>query len=109
VPPPPIPPNAGSLPEMLLLDEFDYRRVPDAIWWVNYWNRERVAIFGMEQVHSAGWASVREVDAGAMVMGAVEQPLDVTDPSHILALRSISERLSLRSVQEQHRLTKDAF
>ena len=61
VPPPPIPPAAGSLPEMLLPDEFDYRRVPDAIWWVNYWNRERVAIFGMEQVQSAGWASARDL------------------------------------------------
>lgn len=102
--PEPYPGVTDILPELLLSSEFDYSRVPDGIWWINYWSPLQVGTVGRDKIHSADWFRVIELSNGGMVLVATEEQTDVTNSEHMETLKRIAEALDLRGVQEQYRL-----
>lgn len=95
--------TAGDLPELLLPDEFDRRRVPTGVWWVNYWDAVQVATVGLERVLAAGWARVIDAGDGAQVLAATTEPLDPERPDHLTQLKTLLVRLRLAELQLQFR------
>jgi hypothetical protein len=92
------------LPELLLSSEFDYSRVPDGIWWINYWSSAQVEAVGRDRILSAGWFQTIELDNGGMILVATEEQTDVTNTEHMETLKRITEAIDLRGVQEQYRV-----
>jgi hypothetical protein len=108
----PVPPhfgeNAGKNLEVLVPQEFDRRRVPDAVWWINFWSPELVATVGSEVILGAPWELCREAEGGGLLLAVVVEPLDLANPEHNNRLNEICRRLHLRELQEMHRYPKNA-
>ncbi len=102
VPDPPEVPGAGSVPELLVPQEYDARKVPAGVWWVNYWDRVQVQTIGEQRVHDAPWARLVETADGAFVLAATDDPLDPTRPDHVARLRELLDELHLREAQERY-------
>jgi hypothetical protein len=90
-------------PTLLVPQEFDRRRVPDAVWWINYWDSVQVEELGWTAIQDAGFASIERQPSGAAVLTATEAPLDPTNPEHLSQLARIVTRLQLRARQENAR------
>lgn len=104
VPKPVIPANvAENLPQLLVPQEFDRRFVPDAIWWINFWDYAQVETIGQEQIRSENWAQIIEQPGGALLLIATLDPPNVADASDMARLDQITERLNLRELQERYR------
>jgi hypothetical protein len=103
VPDPPFDPAASPIPALLVPHEYDRRRVPAGVWWVNYWSAEQVSTLGEERVRAAGWARVVDADGGALVLAATEEPLDLSRPDHVGRLRSLVLGLGLPEAQARLR------
>jgi hypothetical protein len=101
----PAPRTADTLPELLVPQEFDRRRVPDAVWWINVWDAVQVATVGLERILRAPWARVARLPEGRLALAASESPPDPTNPGHLAQLARIVEALDLRALQEAHRLS----
>jgi hypothetical protein len=84
--------------------EYDIRRVPPGIWWVNYWDPTQLQTVGEDRVRTAGWARLRPATRGGLLLAATEEPSDPADPDHVVKLRQLVADLRLRSLQEQYRL-----
>ncbi|GIM97440.1 hypothetical protein [Paractinoplanes toevensis] len=101
----PDPPAAdGGLPSLLVPQEFDRRRVPDAVWWVNCWDAVQVATVGAARIRRAPWRHIVELPAGGMALAASENPPDPADPADLSRLAALVAALDLRAVQLEHRL-----
>lgn len=100
--PEPHPPAgaAGRLPSLLVPQEFDRRRVPDAVWWINFWDRVQVETVGQAKIRAAPFARVGELASGALLLVATDEPTDAGNRAHIDRLASIVEHLDLRRLQE---------
>lgn len=92
---------ARVIPSLLVPQEFDVRRVADAVWWINYWDAALVETAGRARVNSAGWARVEELPGGALSLTATDEPTDPEDPGHAETLARIVSHLGLRELQEQ--------
>ncbi|HWS56669.1 MAG TPA: DUF5953 family protein [Pyrinomonadaceae bacterium] len=99
---PPLAGVEGALPPLLLPQEFDRRRVPDAVWWINFWGASQVREVSPERARAAGWERAAEQAGGGMVLAATEEPTEVTDAAHLRLLRGIIERLGLYDLQRRH-------
>jgi hypothetical protein len=93
---------AEKLPELLLEDEYDRRKVPAGVWWVNYWDAEQVRTVGVEAIRDAGWARRDELPGGGWLLAATEEPLDPDRPDHLARLRTLLDRLRLAELQRRH-------
>jgi hypothetical protein len=102
--PKPLPGVAGSLPELLVVHEFDRRRVPRGVFWINYWSRIQVETLGRERVESAEWERVVREPEGALTLAATETPPDPKRAEDLERLRAIVEHLDLRAAQERYRI-----
>jgi hypothetical protein len=96
--------DQGPLPELLLPTEFDRRQVPDAVWWINYWDSVQVATLGLDRLRRAAFERLLELPNGGVVAGVSELPIDANDPIQLERLRGIIERLELRRLQESCRI-----
>ncbi|HCA97930.1 MAG TPA: hypothetical protein DEP38_25990, partial [Cyanobacteria bacterium UBA9226] len=99
---PPIEDSRDPLPPLLLRDEFDYRRVPDGVWWINFWDKIQVETIGLQRILTANWAQIIEQPKGALVLVATDEPTDVNNPEHLLRLGEIVSHLHLGELQEYH-------
>ena len=97
-------PEAIDFPELLLPIEFDRRLVPDAVWWVNFWDQLQINTLGADRVLSAPWARDIPLPGRGHILIATEEPTSPDRPSDIAALRSIIEDINLREAQERHRV-----
>lgn len=104
VPASPVPEKAlGSLPQLLAPQEFNRRYVPDAVWWVNFWDKGQVETVGQDRIQKAGWAQIIEQPDEALVLIATEEPVDISNEAHLEQLRRIIDHLKLRELQERYR------
>jgi hypothetical protein len=103
--PEPQPPvgAAGRLPSLLVPQEFDRRRVPEAVWWINFWDRVQVETVGRAKIRTAPFARVGELASGALLLVATDEATDGGNPAHIDRLAGILEHLDLRGLQERAR------
>ena len=96
--------NEAALPDLLVPQEFDRRRVPDAVWWINVWDAVQVATVGPERILDAPWARVATLPEGGSALAATGLPTDPKNPDHLATLTRIIDALGLRALQEAHRL-----
>jgi hypothetical protein len=101
LPAPPDLTDGVDLGLSLLAPEFDRRRVPEAIWWINYWGAAQVEALGEERVRAAGWAQVLDAAGGALVLVATDEPTDPHDRRHLERLRLLFDNVGLREAQEK--------
>jgi hypothetical protein len=95
-----------NLPPLLFGDEFDRLRVPDGVWWINYWSPLQVETVGIDRIRTANWARLIELPNGGMTLAATEDAFDVTNPAHMARLGEIVEHLQLRQLQEHYRIQR---
>ena len=107
IPDPPELAGAGLVPQLLVPQEYDTRRVPPGVWWANYWDAEQVRTLGADRVRTAGWAKLRPAGHG-LLLAATEQPLDPARPDHVALLRDLVAGLGLRATQERFRNSTDS-
>ncbi|HBS68849.1 MAG TPA: hypothetical protein DEA79_06695, partial [Cyanobacteria bacterium UBA11153] len=98
--------SRDPLPPLLLRDEFDYRRVPDGVWWINFWDKIQVETIGLQRILTANWAQIIEQPKGALVLVATDEPTDVNNPEHLLRLGEIVSHLHLGELQEYHVISR---
>jgi hypothetical protein len=100
----PDPASAGgaTLPGLLVAQEFDRRRVPDAVWWINFWDALQVSTVGDARIRAAGFARIDAEPDGGMTLVATDEPSDPANPAHVERLAHIIESLHLRQLQESH-------
>ncbi len=103
IPDPPDLPAAGPVPQLLVPQEYDARRVPAGVWWVNYWGGGQVRTVGEERIRAVPWARILSSGDGALLLAATEDPLDPEIPAHVTRLRELTEGLGLRALQEHRR------
>lgn len=96
----------GKLLELLVPQEFDGHRVPDAVWWINFWDVVQVETVGVSRIRTAGFARVTEKPCGGMVLVSTREPTDPARPAHLPQPARIVEHLQLRTLQEAHRLVR---
>jgi len=96
------------LPELLHFSKFDSRRVPDGIWWVNFWDSILVETVGLERIQNAPWAGKIKLPEGGVVVATTEEPTDAKNPIHLAKLAQIAEHLGLRELQERYRVPEPA-
>jgi hypothetical protein len=99
----PEPEHPDALPSLLVPQEFDRRRVPDAVWWINGWDRVQVETVGRDRVLAAPWHRLVELGDGGIVAAATARPPRLTDEDDRGRLGELCEALSLRELQERHR------
>lgn len=92
------------LPELLFSSEFDQLKVPDGVWWVNYWSSSVMDRIGREKVQRAPWSRQYDLEYGAMFLASTEEMLDVKNDEHLRMLGEIVEKIELRKIQDQYRL-----
>ncbi len=105
IPPTPRLGDREILPYLMLESEFDNRRVPNGIWWVNFWDGTQVQTVGKERVKTAPWTAQKEFNDGAMVLVATASPTDVRDRAHLAKLEAIARYLQLSRIQQQYSLS----
>jgi hypothetical protein len=105
--PPPVPSEGKTLPRLLVPQEFDRTRVPDAVWWINFWNREQVETLGRTRVNSADWFQRLEQPDGALLLVATSEPTSAEDPGHLEQLRRICQQLYLSEAQFHYRFPRE--
>lgn len=101
----PVPPSLGqnaSGLEMLVPQEFDRSRVPDAVWWINFWSPQMVATVGRDLILRAPWELCRE-EGEALMLAVTDEPLNVSEAKHLARLSEVCSQLRLRQLQEIHR------
>ncbi|MBZ0170215.1 hypothetical protein MELA_00263 [Candidatus Methylomirabilis lanthanidiphila] len=107
VPAPALPEGtARSLSPLLVPQEFDRRLVPDAVWWINFWDRLQVETVGLQRVRTAGWFRLTEQPSGALVLAATEEPTEVTNVAHMTCVQQILDYLGLYELQKTRLLRK---
>jgi hypothetical protein len=97
-----LPGAAGRLPALLVPQEFDSRLVPDAVWWVNYWDGTQCMNVGGDRIRAADWAATHD-EPGGMTLVATEAPTDSGDEAHLERLSRIVTQLDLAKLQAAHR------
>ncbi len=97
------------LPPLLLENEFDNRRVPNGVWWVNFWDRIQIETIGTAKIRNASWAKMVELRDGAMVLAATQELTNIRNPTHLAKLSEIVEHLHLREIQNRYILPKPLF
>jgi hypothetical protein len=93
---------AGTLPQLMIPQEFDRRFVPDAIWWINFWDLIQVETVGQDRIATSNWARLIEQPGEALILVSTDEPTDVANAAHIGKLRKIVEHLNLRELQERY-------
>jgi hypothetical protein len=100
---------SSTIPQLLVPQEFDVRRVPDAVWWVNFWGRIQVDAVGRDRVAAAPWARLVEQPNDALLLAATEEPTDVERSDHAAALATLVTALGLRELQERFQYSEDGW
>ena len=95
-----------TLPPLLLRSEFDYTRVPDGVWWINFWSPQYIKTVGLDRIRTAGWHRVIECPNECFLLVATQEPTDVRTAVHREKLEQIVKHLGLRDLQEYYK-TKD--
>jgi len=98
-----------TLPPLLLRWEFDFTQVPDGVWWINFWSAQQVEIVSRESIESVDWFQVVECQNGSMILVLTGEPTDLRNSEHLEKLSQVVERLELRKLQEQYRITCDRY
>lgn len=93
-----------TLPPLLLYSEFDYTRVPNGVWWINFWSPQHIETVGIDRILTAGWYRVIECPNGCLLLIATQKPTDVRTAVHRKKLKQIVEHLGLRSLQEYYKI-----
>lgn len=111
-----IPPPAAVIPTLKDLDgvslevlhrlsamthprNFDRARIPESVWWVNYWDEQVVEMVGVKLVETTPWFEVKK-EGSARVLIATELPPRLTDASGTGQLAEICAQLRIRQLQE---------
>lgn len=92
------------LPQVRYDHELNLRMVPEAVWWINYWNQTIVENVGRDRILSAPWTGIHEMPDGALLMEVTRERLDVARRDHCQRLREICAAIDLIGVQERFRL-----
>lgn len=103
--PPDLPSVDPAVPQLLVPEEYDRRRAPDGVWWINVWDRSLVQSVGERRVRGASWAQVTDLDDGALLLLATPHELDVASAADRQTLARLLVELDVRGVQERWRVT----
>jgi hypothetical protein len=95
--------EATDLPQLLLPDEYDRRRAPEGVFWLNHWSRDIVAWIGEDRVRSAPWARADEQPGGGLFLAATVHPLDPASPADRELVAELLRTLDIRDAQERCR------
>jgi hypothetical protein len=87
------------LPSLLLSHEFDIFKVPNGIWWINYFSKLQVETLGRKRIEHADWAGISDLNNGAIICILTEEQTKVSNPEHLLKLQQVTNHLDLQSVQ----------
>lgn len=98
IPEPPT--STGGFPSLLVPAEFDQRTIPDAVWWINFWDAIQVSAVQLSKIETAGFARLLPQQSGALLLIASERVIDTNNPSDLHRLAGIVEHLELRQLQE---------
>ena len=94
------------LPKLLFPSQFDSRRVPLCIWWINFWDSLMVETMALERIKGAPWANTVEIPSRGIVVAATEEPTDASNPEHRVKLTQIVEHLGLQELQKRYRVAE---
>jgi len=98
----PVPGIAPGLPDLLEALDFEETRVPDGVYWLNWWNASMIDALGRDRVERAGWARILRHPDGSMTLAATEAPPDLTSADDVGRLVRILDAIELRAQQERH-------
>jgi len=94
---------SGLVPSLLMPQEFNCRRVPEAVWWLNFWDEIQVSTVTIDRMRSAPWFRLVELPRNRCVLAATGEPVDLSIPDHMTLLREIIEHIGLVRLQHQYR------
>jgi hypothetical protein len=90
-----------TLPSLLLGSEFDRLKVPNGIYWLNYWNPVQIENLGRDRVLSAGWEQIIPHENGALTLVTTREPTSVLNSDHLQKIGAIVNHLDLCQVQQR--------
>lgn len=89
---------AGS--DLLDPSEFDILKVPEAVYWFNYWNNEQVQLIGEEKLQKAPFEVIEKQPDGGYILITQKENFDAHNPAHVKRITDTTAYLDLSTLQE---------
>lgn len=86
----------------LVLDpgEFDILKVPEAVYWFNYWNNDQVQLIGEEKLRKAPFELIEKQPGGGYILITQKENFDAHNTAHVQKITDICAYLDLYTLQE---------
>lgn len=93
---------AAPSPINNLLDpgEFDILKVPEAVYWFNYWNKDQVQLIGEEKLRKAPFEVIEKQPDGGYILITQKENFDAHNAEHVKKIAAICAYLDLYTLQE---------
>jgi hypothetical protein len=94
---------AAPSPINTLMDpsEFDILKVPEAVYWFNYWNKDQVQLIGEEKLNKAPFAVIEKQPDDGYILITQKENFDAHNAEHVARLSAICAYLDLYTLQEK--------
>lgn len=87
---------------------FDVTLIPEAVYWINYWNQRQVDHIGKERVLAAPWALQQPHPCGGYVLASQTEQFDALNPRHLEKLAAIVDAVDLFNAQGKRATSQKA-
>lgn len=82
--------------------EFSTTKVPEAVFWINYWGPKQIANVGESRVRSAPWEYIDSHPSGGLILASQKEAFDALNLKHLEKLAKIADAIDLYSIQGKH-------
>ncbi|WP_343670561.1 hypothetical protein [Chitinophaga sp.] len=81
---------------------FDILKIPEAVYWFNYWNKEQVQLIGEEKLNKAPFEVIEKQSDGGYILITQKENFSARTEEHIKKLSAICAYLDLYTLQESY-------
>jgi hypothetical protein len=82
---------------------FDATKIPQAVYWINYWDRTLVKSVGEDRIQAAPWAFVAKHPRGGLLLATQKEEFDALNKEHLERVAKLADALDLYALQTAKR------
>lgn len=81
---------------------FDPLKIPEAVYWINYWNAAQVSLIGEDKIRKAPFEIIEKQGDGGYVLVLQKEDFDAHNTAHLEKLAAIHDYFNLYDLQRQY-------
>jgi hypothetical protein len=78
---------------------FDATKIPQAVFWINYWDHTLVKSVGEDRIRAAPWGFIAHHPRGGLLLATQREEFDALNVDHLERIARIADALDLYSLQ----------